>query len=165
MSASTANTYFTAVKDLTLTASELHSLSASAGLPRLKEVSGVFTPTTATDYPVLDGAGDVIQLPTNAVILGAFLFSDDLAGGTSVQLGLAASTAGVVVRVFTDAVVNASVLLGSKCTIRTMTSGAYVGKSGADPTNTYLAATTVGTNTAGSVKVRVLYYDVHPYYA
>jgi len=165
MSASTANTYFTAVKDLTLTASELQSLSASTGLPRLKEVEGIFTPTTATDYPVLDSAGDVIQLPKNAVILGAFLFSDDLAGGTSVQLGLAATVAGAVVRTFTDAIVNASVLLGSKCTIKTMTSGPYVGKCGADPTNTYLAATTVGVNTAGSVKVRILYYDVLPYYA
>jgi hypothetical protein len=157
------NQYFTAIKDLTLTDSDLLTLQKQQGLGRLKEVTGHWVNTTAVNFNVLNDAGEPIQLPVNAVPLSLQVYSADVVstgGITAVGLRLASTVAALTRNISTTAVSQANMRRGYKLAITSMVEPTEPSQ-GADPNNVYLGVT-LGTQAdgAGTVHLRLVYYEL-----
>ena len=118
----------------------------SVGLvaPSVSYLEGTVTPTAAGDYAVVDAAGNTLQVPTACTVLSATAYGPGLVGGTSINVGGAATNGGAVVTSLTGGVVLTAVLIVGDSTLVPAVLGA---------TNYWISATSAGVFTAGSLRV------------
>ncbi len=152
-----ANAGFSKIQDtLYDTTSIFHGLVSSGILPQgFKVIVGTVSIVGAAgNYPVLDANSDAIVMSAGQTIIyvsGAV--TTTLAGGTSAQLGLAATASGAVAgtisSVLTLALINSNGLALKVDATTPIGGGSLV----VGATNKYLTVTTLGTHSAGVLKI------------
>lgn len=142
------NDSFKNIENTILGNASIATALASLGLTNLPKVLvGYVTPTAAGNYAVVDKQGSTLVLPAGAVVTNVIQNArTTLVGGTSIQVGLALTSGTVVVNALSSAVVLAAINIGSH-ELTASTVGV----------NRYVSATVVGTFTAGTEAIRIVY--------
>ena len=149
------NNGFSKVGNTVLSSSVLNSAFSDAGLLSLKSVKGRVTPTAPGNYAVVDEKGAYVTLPLNSIITRVLLSATSnlteggLPGATTALVSLG-PTAGSASSSQTQTATAANMILRVS---PSLTSAASIG----DAANRFVTVTTVGTFTAGSIDVTVLY--------
>jgi len=150
------NDGFSKIQDTVYDSKLFEGLVAAGILPQGFRIikASVDLQGAAGNYPIVDGSGNQVYLAagTHVIYLSGGVL-EALAGGTSVQVGLAASASGAVATglsdVLTTALVNSDgVALHVDATTPIGGGAVVVGSS-----NNYLTSTTLGTYTAGQLQV------------
>jgi hypothetical protein len=117
------------------------------------KVVGTVVPTAAGVYQLLNSAGSPVVLPGNAVVQSVQLAGPALLGGTSYQVGLAATPGGALAVNLSTAVALAAAQVGAT----QVPAGQALVAPAAASNYPYVVVQSVGITTAGAARVHVLY--------
>lgn len=148
------NAGFTLVNNNNLNPQLVQSALLAGNLQAMMVAKGSAVLTTASGNFAVQNNGVTLILPDNAIVVRVSLVGDgtlETASTSTLALGLAASSGGVVVNGFHSAVTPGATQVGVLCPLVTQVVG---------QTNNYVSVTvgTAGAAVGGNLNVSILYY-------